>query len=212
MPASEPCPLGLQPSSLFPHPSSLFTIAACQGSRSCLREAASLRNSSSVAFSPQGGAGHNFCRGQQLAIDPGDRLHRLVDFRLGIRGAEAETEGTADESVRQGHRIERGGRSAEPLAQAEPTEQVTPAMSKAIISIWPSMPGKAMLLVCGSRAAARPWITSSGIARVRPSSKRRCSDSSRWMFSCCSCSASSRAVNMPTAKTTDSVPGRKPCC
>ena len=44
-----------------------------------------------------------------------------------------------------------GESSVEPLEQAEPTEQATPARSNAIRSISPSWPGKATLLVWGSR-------------------------------------------------------------
>ena len=46
-----------------------------------------------------------------------------------------------------------GDNSVEPLEQAEPTEQATPARSNAIRNISPSWPGKATLLVCGSRGS-----------------------------------------------------------
>ena len=49
-----------------------------------------------------------------------------------------------------------GESSVDPLEQADPTEQATPARSSAIRKTSPSTPGKAMLLVCGSRGAAAP--------------------------------------------------------
>ena len=52
--------------------------------------------------------------------------------------------------------------SVEPLEQAVPTEQATLAVSSATKRIWPSRPGSATLLVCGSRRAAPPLTTSSG--------------------------------------------------
>ena len=94
--------------------------------------------------------------------DPPDRL---VDLRLGGRGPEAESQRRGDDRLGKAHRPKRGESSVEPLEQAEPTEQATPPVSSAISRIWPSSPGKATLLVCGSRRAAPPLTTSFGIAR-----------------------------------------------
>ena len=48
-----------------------------------------------------------------------------------------------------------GESSLDPLAHAEPTEQATPAMSRATSNTCASSPGKAMLLVCGSARRQR---------------------------------------------------------
>ena len=57
-----------------------------------------------------------------------------------------------------------GDGSLDPLAQAEPVEQATPAKSRAITNACRSRGGKLMQSVCGVRAMSPPMTTEFGIS------------------------------------------------
>ena len=81
-----------------------------------------------------------------------DTASRFVDLGGGRRGAEAEPQCARNYGRFAGpSRRSAGEGSLEPLAQAEPVEQATPAWSSAMNSACRSRPTKAMFEVCGRR-------------------------------------------------------------
>lgn len=60
----------------------------------------------------------------------------------------------------------------DPLAHADPVLHAIPARSRASWRACRSIPGNAMLVVCGNRCAARPRMDALGRAVMRDSSSR----------------------------------------
>ena len=121
-------------------------------------------------------------------------------------GAQAEAERAADQLAIQPIATSTGEGSLDPLAQAEPVEQATPARSSAITSACRSSLRNATFDVCGSRGAAAPLTT----AGSKPASSADSSRSRRAAIRAARAGPSAANISRPGADRRRERPARFP--
>ena len=135
----------------------------------------------------------------------------FVDLGFRGRGAELKAKRGFHQVVAQVHCGSVGDSSVEPLEQAEPTGQATPAGPTP--SATSRRRGRERRR-CSSAEAAPPMLHERRCSAEprRPCLKRLRKAVNRRAYSSCSLRQSSKAVAMPMANATGSVPGRSPSC